>query len=93
MKTVAEVISRSNLVERLQQHPPRRIGRPPLPDEEFLLSDTGAPHLAAAVSKIIDDRYAVQTDNCGMQTYYPFDRLSGGAGGLSGVTGGLEPLH
>ena len=38
MKTVAEVIgvSRSNLVERLQQHPPRRIGRPPLPDEELV---------------------------------------------------------
>ena len=38
MKTVAEVIgvSRSNLVERLQQRPPRRIGRPPLPDEELV---------------------------------------------------------
>jgi putative transposase len=38
MKTVAEVIgvSRSNLVECLQQHPPRRIGRPPLPDEELV---------------------------------------------------------
>ena len=38
MKTVAEVIgvSRSNLVERLQQRPPRRrIGRPPLPDEKL----------------------------------------------------------
>ena len=38
-KTVAEVIgvSRSNLVERLQQRPPRRrIGRPPLPDEELV---------------------------------------------------------
>jgi putative transposase len=37
MKTVAEVIgvSRSNL-ERLQQRPPGRIGRPPLPDEELL---------------------------------------------------------
>jgi putative transposase len=36
---VAEVIgaSRSNLVERLQQRPPRRrIGRPPLPDEELV---------------------------------------------------------
>jgi hypothetical protein len=43
--------------------------------------------------KIIDDRYAVQTDNCGTQAYYPFERLSGGAGGLSGVSGGLEPLH
>jgi hypothetical protein len=32
---VAEVIgvSRSNLVEHLQQRPPRLIGRPPLPDE------------------------------------------------------------
>ena len=38
MKTVAEVIgvSRSNLVERLQQRPPRRIGRPPLPDQELV---------------------------------------------------------
>ena len=38
MKTVAEAIgvSRSNLVERLQQRPPRRIGRPPLPDEELV---------------------------------------------------------
>ena len=38
MKTVAEVIgvSRSNLVERLQQRLPRRIGRPPLPDEELV---------------------------------------------------------
>ena len=34
MKTVAEVIgvSRSNLVERLQERPKKRIGRPPLPD-------------------------------------------------------------
>jgi hypothetical protein len=33
MKTVAEVIgvSRSNLVERLQGRPKKRIGRPPLP--------------------------------------------------------------
>ena len=39
MKTVAEVIgvSRSNLVERLQQRPPRRrIGRPPLPVDELV---------------------------------------------------------
>ena len=38
MKTVAEVIgvSRSNLVERLQERPKRRIGRPPLPDEELV---------------------------------------------------------
>jgi putative transposase len=38
MKTVAEVIgvSRSNLAERLQERPPRRIGRPPLPDEELV---------------------------------------------------------
>ena len=34
MKTVAEVIgvSRSNLMERLQARPKKRIGRPPLPD-------------------------------------------------------------
>ena len=38
MKTVAEVIgvSRSNLAERLQHSLPRRIGRPPLPDEELV---------------------------------------------------------
>ena len=38
MKTVAEVIgvSRSNLVERLQERPKTRIGRPPLPDEEVV---------------------------------------------------------
>jgi putative transposase len=38
MKSVAEVmgVPRSNLVERLQQRPPRRIGRPPLPDEELV---------------------------------------------------------
>jgi putative transposase len=38
MKTVAEVIgvSRSNLVERLQERPKKRIGRPPLPDEELV---------------------------------------------------------
>jgi hypothetical protein len=38
MKTIAEVIgvSRSNLAERLQQHPLKRIGRPPFPDEELV---------------------------------------------------------
>ena len=38
MKTVAEVIgvSRSNLTERLQARPQRRIGRPPLPDDELV---------------------------------------------------------
>jgi putative transposase len=39
MKTVAEVIgvSRSNLVERLKERPQeKRIGRPPLPDEELV---------------------------------------------------------
>jgi putative transposase len=38
MKTVAKVIgvSRSNLAERLQQRPPRRIGRPPLADEKLV---------------------------------------------------------
>jgi hypothetical protein len=38
MKTAAEVIgvSRSNLVERLQQRPPKRIGRPPLPDQKLV---------------------------------------------------------
>jgi hypothetical protein len=38
MKTVAEVIgvSRSNLVQRLQERPQKRIGRPPLPDDELV---------------------------------------------------------
>jgi putative transposase len=38
MKTVAEVIgvSRSNLVERLQERPKMRIGRPPLPDDALV---------------------------------------------------------
>jgi putative transposase len=38
MKTVADVIgvSRSNLVERLQERPNKRIGRTPLPDDELV---------------------------------------------------------
>ena len=38
MKTVAEVIgvSRSNLAKRLQDRPQKRIGRPPLPEEELV---------------------------------------------------------
>jgi putative transposase len=38
MKTVAEVIgvTRSNLIERLQDRPRMRIGRPPLPDNELV---------------------------------------------------------
>jgi putative transposase len=38
MKTVADVIgvSRSNLVERLQEQPKKRIGRLPLPDGEIV---------------------------------------------------------
>ena len=38
MKTVAEVISvsRSNLADRLQERFKKRIGRPPLPDEELV---------------------------------------------------------
>jgi len=38
MKTVAEVIgvSRSNLADRLQERPKKRIGRPPLPDDELV---------------------------------------------------------
>lgn len=53
MKTVAEVIgvSRSNLVERLQQRPPRRrIGRPPLLVEEL------AAQIKAAIAKIANLR-------------------------------------
>jgi hypothetical protein len=34
-------------------------------------------------NKVVDDRYAVQTDNCDIQTYYPF----------GGLYGGLAPLH
>ena len=29
-------VSRSNLVERLQERPKKRIGRPPLPDDELV---------------------------------------------------------
>ena len=38
MKAVADVIgvSRSNLIERLQGRPKKRLGRPPLPDDELL---------------------------------------------------------
>ena len=38
MKTVAEVIgvSRSNLIERVRERPKKRIGRPPLPDDELV---------------------------------------------------------
>ena len=38
MKTVAEAIgvSRSNLAERRPERPQKRIGRPPLPDEELV---------------------------------------------------------
>src|SRR5262249_58597991 len=38
MKTVAAVISvsRSNLADRLQERLKKRIGRPPLPDEELV---------------------------------------------------------
>ena len=38
MKTVAEVIgvSRSNLADRLQERCKKRIGRPPLPDDELV---------------------------------------------------------
>ena len=38
MKSVAEVIvvSRSKLVERLQERPKKRIGRPTLPDDELV---------------------------------------------------------
>ena len=38
MKAVAEVIgvSRSNLIERLRDRPKKRLGRPPLPDDELV---------------------------------------------------------
>jgi putative transposase len=40
MKTVAKVIgvSRSNLVERLKERSTKRIGRPPLPDDAFVIA-------------------------------------------------------
>jgi hypothetical protein len=34
-------------------------------------------------NRIVDDRFAVQTDNCDLQAYYPFDRMPTG----------LDPLH
>jgi hypothetical protein len=40
--------------------------------------------------KVVDDRFAVQTDNCDTQTYLPFERMGGSAGGSGS---GLEPLH
>ena len=38
MKAVADVIgvSRSNLIERLRGRPKKRLGRPPLPDDELV---------------------------------------------------------
>jgi hypothetical protein len=39
--------------------------------------------------KIVDDRFAVQTDSCDTQTYSPFERMGGSGGG----GGALEPLH
>jgi hypothetical protein len=48
MKIVAEVIgvARSNLIERLQERPKRRIGRPPVPDDD----------LVAAIKVVIAER-------------------------------------
>ena len=34
-------------------------------------------------NKIVDDRFAVQTDDCDLQAYYPFERMPTG----------LAPLH
>ena len=34
-------------------------------------------------NKIVDDRFAVQTDSCDLQAYYPFERMPTG----------LDPLH
>jgi hypothetical protein len=34
-------------------------------------------------NQIVDDRFAVQTDNCDLQTFYPFERMPTG----------LAPLH
>ena len=49
MKTVAEVIgvSRSNLADRLQERCKKRIGRPPLPDDELVFQDQGGHRRAA----------------------------------------------
>ena len=34
-------------------------------------------------NRVVEDRIAVQTDDCDLQTYYPFDRMPTG----------LDPLH
>jgi hypothetical protein len=34
-------------------------------------------------NRVVEDRFAVQTDNCELQTYYPFERMPTG----------LAPLH
>jgi putative transposase len=38
MRTVAKVIgvARSNLIEHTRQRPKRRVGRPPLPEDDLL---------------------------------------------------------
>jgi hypothetical protein len=40
--------------------------------------------------KVVDDRFAVQTDTCDLQTYSPFERMGTSP---SGIGGGLAPLH
>lgn len=40
-------------------------------------------------NEIVDSRYAVQTDNCGVATYTPFDAMTGAGRG----PGALAPLH
>ena len=53
MKTVAEVIgvSRSNLIERLQERPKPRIGRPPLPNDELVAEIKSVNRRAADLRK------------------------------------------
>jgi HTH-like domain len=53
MKTIAEVIgvSRPNLIERLQERPKTRIGRPPLPDNELMAE------IKAVIAELPTDGY------------------------------------
>lgn len=44
-------VSRSNLIERLKERPKKRIGRPPLPDEELLAA------IKAVIAEMPTDSY------------------------------------
>ena len=55
MKAVADAlgVARSNLAEQAKQRPPKRVGRPPLPEEE----------LVAEIKAVIADAYGMPFDN------------------------------